>query len=595
MAVVLVASFNSTAAAATYYVSPSGSDTNPGSSAQPWRNIQKAANSVAAGDTVMVKAGTYYERVQINVNGTASQPITFQGERGTNGEWLTIIDGGNPVTGWAPAPEVGSGVYKTTSIGYEPYAMTVDDKTIWRINTSSMNGKDLENARGTGFDALARPANAIIRYPGSPDITYWDGVEALFGFRNGVTYIRFRNGDNPSAKNIRSSPGPESEYSFPFGAGVQIHDKSYIKIKGFWIRAARNAVLISGGSARNNIIEENYLTNGNARVCIYGGASYNHIRNNEMKMNGLSKFQPGGGADGYAGWIMYHLYHENKFIVGATAEDDHNINIWDRGNSNEIYSNHIWEGIVGIRLWDETSGNKIYSNKIHNHSGQGFEIYRASAAIYDNLVHDNKYNMRLFNLQDGYRRLDIYRNRFHNPRGMSDHVFFNAWSWINKDSEAEIYFYQNSISGGREALLMADFNQGYGMPKTYIVNNIISAESAFNAQTTLQEKKDIGLFDCNWLGGGAIGYRKWYGSSNVIAWNRKVWNDATLPDFALPAGSDARNAGIDLSKPFTIDGKTYVALPGMTAGYFSGSKPDLGALQSQPGKPVPPANLRTNQ
>jgi parallel beta-helix repeat protein len=593
--VVLVAGFNSDAAAATYYVSPSGSDGNSGTSAQPWRTVQKAANAVAAGDTVMVKAGTYYERVQINVNGTASQPITFQGERGTKGEWLTIIDGGNPVTGWVLAPEVGPGVYKTTSIGYEPYAMTVDDRTIWRINTNSMNGKVLENARGTGFDALARPANAKIRYSGSPDITYWDGVEALFGYRNGVTYIRFRNGDNPAAKNIRSSPGPESEYSYPAGAGVQIHDKSHIKIKGFWIRAARNAVLITGTSARNNIIEENYLTNGNARVCIFGGASYNHIRNNEMKMNGLSNFQPGCASDSYAGWITYHLYHENKFIVGATTEDDHNVTIWDRGNNNEIYSNHMWEGIVGIRLWDETSGNKIYNNKIHNHSGQGFEIYRASAVIFDNLVYDNKYNMRLFNLQAGYRRLDIYRNRFHNPRGFADHVFFNAWNWVNKDSEAEIYFYHNSIAGGRNAFLIADFNPGYGMPKTYIVNNIISADCVYNTENTLEAKRDVGLFDYNWLGGASMGYRKWYGSSNVIAWNRKMWNDATLPDFALPSGSDARSVGIDLSKPFTIAGITYVALPGMTAGYFSGSKPDLGVPQSQLGKPGPPSNLRTTQ
>ena len=201
--------------------------------------------------------------------------------------------------------------------------------------------------------------------------------------------------------------------------------------------------------------------------------------------------------------------------------------------------------------------------------------------------------MRLFNLQDGYRRLDIYRNRFHNPPGIADHMFFNAWNWINKDSEAEIYFYHNSIAGGRDAFLMADFNPGYGMPKTYIVNNIISAGCAYNSDTSLKEKKNMGLFDYNWLGGASVGYRKWYGNNNVIAWNRKMWNDATPPDFALPSGSDARSAGIDLSKPFPIARVTDAPLPGMTARYFPGSKPDLGALQSQPGKSGAPSNVRT--
>src|SRR5262249_15692153 len=138
----------------------------------------------------------------------------------------------------------------------------------------------------------------------------------LFGYRNGVTYIRFRNGDNPATKNIRSSPGPRTEYSAPDGAAVSIYDKSNIKIKGFWIRAARNAILIYGASARNNIIEENYLTNGNTRVFCYGGASSNYIRNNEMKMNGLGNYKPGAGDNSYAGWITYHLYHVNKFLIG---------------------------------------------------------------------------------------------------------------------------------------------------------------------------------------------------------------------------------------------------------------------------------------
>jgi hypothetical protein len=106
--------------------------------------------------------------------------------------------------------------------------MTVDDTTIWRINTDSMNGIIVEGTRGTGFEALATPADAIVRYPGSPDFRYWDGIEALFGYRDGVTYIRFRNGDDPNGKNVRSSPGPVRESSMPAGAGVLLSDKSFV-------------------------------------------------------------------------------------------------------------------------------------------------------------------------------------------------------------------------------------------------------------------------------------------------------------------------------------------------------------------------------
>src|SRR5262247_3201118 len=44
---------------ATYHVSPTGSDSNPGSEARPFRTIQKAADSVKPGDTVLVDDGVY--------------------------------------------------------------------------------------------------------------------------------------------------------------------------------------------------------------------------------------------------------------------------------------------------------------------------------------------------------------------------------------------------------------------------------------------------------------------------------------------------------------------------------------------------------
>ena len=65
--------------ASTYYVSTSGSDSNPGSVAAPWRTIQKAANAAKAGDLVLVAPGDYPEYVQAGAAaGTAAAPIIFR-------------------------------------------------------------------------------------------------------------------------------------------------------------------------------------------------------------------------------------------------------------------------------------------------------------------------------------------------------------------------------------------------------------------------------------------------------------------------------------------------------------------------------------
>ena len=47
------------ALAAEYYVSPTGSDSNPGTQASPWGTVQKAASTAVAGDTVWFRGGTY--------------------------------------------------------------------------------------------------------------------------------------------------------------------------------------------------------------------------------------------------------------------------------------------------------------------------------------------------------------------------------------------------------------------------------------------------------------------------------------------------------------------------------------------------------
>jgi hypothetical protein len=77
-------------AASTYYVSTTGSDTNPGTLALPWKTIQKAVNSVNAGDTINIMGGTYNESIQIQKTGTSSNPIKLTNY---NGQTVTINGG----------------------------------------------------------------------------------------------------------------------------------------------------------------------------------------------------------------------------------------------------------------------------------------------------------------------------------------------------------------------------------------------------------------------------------------------------------------------------------------------------------------------
>lgn len=68
-------------ALSTYHVATTGSDGANGSQQAPWATLQHAADSVIAGDVVIVQAGKY-AGFDLSTDGTASNPITFHAEAG---------------------------------------------------------------------------------------------------------------------------------------------------------------------------------------------------------------------------------------------------------------------------------------------------------------------------------------------------------------------------------------------------------------------------------------------------------------------------------------------------------------------------------
>ncbi|OGS23171.1 MAG: hypothetical protein A2252_02865 [Elusimicrobia bacterium RIFOXYA2_FULL_39_19] len=59
------------------YVSPAGSDKNPGTLTKPFKTISKAASWAVPGTIVYVKTGTYNESIEIKVSGEPGKYITF--------------------------------------------------------------------------------------------------------------------------------------------------------------------------------------------------------------------------------------------------------------------------------------------------------------------------------------------------------------------------------------------------------------------------------------------------------------------------------------------------------------------------------------
>ncbi len=88
-----------TASAATYHVAaghPLAADAAPGSAAEPWRTIGRAAEALEPGDRVVIHGGTYREHVLPARSGRPGAPITYEAAPGES----VVITGADVLTGW---------------------------------------------------------------------------------------------------------------------------------------------------------------------------------------------------------------------------------------------------------------------------------------------------------------------------------------------------------------------------------------------------------------------------------------------------------------------------------------------------------------
>ena len=552
------------------FVSKNGKDKNPGTEELPFLTVQKAADVAKPGDSILIKEGIYREFVTIKKSGEVSKRITFSGERGPNGEYKSIIDPSTPIGNWLPASEIGNGVYKTR-IGFDPREMTVDHKRIGRINDKLMSD-------GSGFKMLARAPNDEIDYEGSI-IKFWDGLEVLYGYKDGITFLRFRGEDNPNEKKIKAAPE---------GSAIKIDNSSHITICNFQIKGAQKAIMVKGSGSSDVTIENSHLSNGNARISFLNGPRNNIIRNNTITMNYYApKFLGAGESHGYEDLIRRYVYYNFKFVISSVkTSDDVGIRMVNSGPGNIITNNLIFGGLIGVsayarKIVSPIDGLEVSHNIINNMSSVGITSSEGiiNAKYHDNIVYNCNINIRLHDINkstDIGRKVYIYNNRLWNHAGY--HFYVHTSTTKNPVKYPEYFIYHNSLSGGRFIGIMEGLRYNGGMPKTHIMNNIISVENPNDASLVfLIDHNLFGSFAHNWIGGKLNNDSiTVYGKKNNLKKDRYIWKLENIRANYFDYGLDefVKNGGLDLSKPFIYNDNHI--LPGMKEAYFEKIKIPIG-------------------
>jgi PKD repeat protein len=206
----------------SYYVSTSGGDdNNTGAFSLPWRTIQKAADSVDAGDIVYVRGGTYYEEVSIqNKHGSENAWITFKPYYNEK----VIVDGRNIPNRWNHA------IFTTTNSSY-----------------LHITGFNIYNSARCGFKINALAEWMLIDYNKIINCSS-NGIYTDTSASYSITNISFQHNIVNNVNNNWSGDGGSVNEGISF-RNVQYFDISYNQIS----RCGKECIDAKHGSAYGEI------------------------------------------------------------------------------------------------------------------------------------------------------------------------------------------------------------------------------------------------------------------------------------------------------------------------------------------------------
>ena len=606
------------AGAAELFVSPEGSDKNPGSAKAPFATIARAASAAKPGDTVRIMPGVYREQITFRKSGKKGAPVTFAGTRGKNGEFLSIVEApGTVVSNWVPAPEVGPRVWKAP-LAKRPDLMMMNGAMIAFINRLTMElprWKKLppeisgamffshwgpECARLPGFDWLRTPADIRVSVMGRRKELFWPVIgNVLSGWSKGFLHVRFADDRKPQ----------ENVFTASYGDCFTVTGSELI-FRDLHVRGSRTQFRICKGSS-GITVDNCLLMHGGCRIRIKEGASRVTVKNSILTAGFVRNdlFQLRSDKD-MRGGLLYLIF---KYIIGTSLSDDSGIK--DYGKNTRICDNLILQGLIGMDALGVDC--EVAGNVVREMSSVGICTGPTTVGIFhDNLLMNCGIPLRIHDLRaKRAKRVEYhYRNLFVQDRHAGGQIYVHCSSHTAADKvnfdpppkegkepvykqnppdpvdAGKFYIYHNTFWGGIDigwnyAFRVRPYSLRFRMVMPFFVfNNIFKDNPLLEVKThEVAGPNLLYVFDekVSRMTRREPEVLKIDKVLDVNA-SQTIWNKKDLPglpDVTLAPDSPALGMGVDVSKPFTLNGKNFPALPGFKLGYFEGRAPAAGALQ----------------
>jgi hypothetical protein len=322
-------------ASITYYVSNSGSDSNPGTTqGSSWQHIQYAVKHAVAGAIIMVAAGTYPEQVVIN------QSLTLEGA----GDSTIIEPGHGNVT---QVYTIHGGTWNGFNLASIIIVQNVTTGTV-TIRNLQVNGINV-NVTGLAYSHC---------YP----------VGITYGESSGTV-------QNVKVVNMNTTSYVDRSYGIWLNAFVNTVSDAIqnCTIEGYY----RNGIMTTGDTLTFDI-------NGN----VVTGPG---LLGPAQLPNGICIADNSGGA------VCYNTITNNHYnYINASQYPYLSIGIigWNEKEGTTIHDNKIHDNDEGIA---PTSGDSIYNNQIYNNEWFGIELEEGAAdnnIRFNNIV-NNGYGIHL--------------------------------------------------------------------------------------------------------------------------------------------------------------------------------------------------------